>query len=75
MSNMTDDKALILRTAKRLRAARKSNKLTQAEIAKKAGISENHYAQIERGEKNPTTSTFSNILSAIGVSSTEILGK
>lgn len=72
---MTDDKASIERTAARLRKARQAKGMTQAEVAKKAGISENHYAQIERAEKNPTTSTFSGIIDAIGVSSTEILGK
>jgi len=72
---MTDDKASIERTAARLRKARLAKQLTQVEVAKKAGISENHYAQIERGEKNPTLSTFSNIIKAIGVSSTEILGE
>lgn len=72
---MTDDKASIERTAARLRKARQAKRLTQAEVAKKAGVNENHYAQIERGEKNPTLSTFTNIIEAIGVSSTEILGK
>jgi transcriptional regulator with XRE-family HTH domain len=47
--------------------------MTQAEVAKKAGISENHYAQIERAEKNPTVSTFTSIIKAIGVSSADIL--
>jgi transcriptional regulator with XRE-family HTH domain len=72
---MTDDKASIERTAAKLRKARLAKNLTQVEVAKKAGISENHYAQIERGEKNPTVSTFQGIIDAIGVSSTEILGK
>jgi transcriptional regulator with XRE-family HTH domain len=72
---MTDDKASIEQTAKRLRAARLAKQLTQVEVAKRAGISENHYAQIERGEKNPTTSTFRNIIEAIGVASGEILDK
>ncbi|HUD07275.1 MAG TPA: helix-turn-helix transcriptional regulator [Candidatus Saccharimonadales bacterium] len=71
---MSDDKASIIRTGKKLRAARRKNHFTQAEIAKKAGISENHYAQIERGEKNPTISNFKKIIKAIGVMSTEILG-
>lgn len=75
MVKMTDDKASIERTAARLRKARQAKKLTQVEVAKKAGISENHYAQIERAEKNPTLSTFTNILNAIGVSSAEILDK
>jgi len=72
---MTDDKASIERTAARLRKARQAKSMTQAEVAKKAGISENHYAQIERAEKNPTVSTFKSIIKAIGVSSSEILDK
>lgn len=72
---MTDDKASIERTAARLRKARLASGLTQAEVAKKAGISENHYAQIERAEKNPTVSTFKSIIKALGVSSSEILDK
>ncbi len=72
---MTDDKASIERTATRLRKARQAKNLTQAEVAKKAGISENHYAQIERAEKNPTVSTFKSIIRAIGIPSSEILDK
>lgn len=72
---MTDDKDLIQDTAKRLRAARRSKKLTQAEVAVKAGLSENHYAQIERGEKNPTTSSFRKIIKAIGITSTELFNE
>ena len=70
---MTDDKASIERTAARLRKARQAKSMTQAEVAKKAGISENHYAQIERAEKNPTVSTFKGIAKALGVSSADIL--
>lgn len=72
---MIDDKGSIERTATRLRKARLAKNLTQVEVAKKAGISENHYAQIERGEKNPTISTFTSIIKALGVSSAEILGE
>jgi transcriptional regulator with XRE-family HTH domain len=74
MTIMADDKTSIEQTATALRNARQTKGLTQAEVAKKAGISENHYAQIERAEKNPTVSTFKSIIKAIGVSSTEILG-
>jgi transcriptional regulator with XRE-family HTH domain len=72
---MKDDKNSIERTAARLRKARQDKQLTQAEVAKRAGVSENHYAQIERGEKNPTVSTFKSIIAAIGISSAEILDK
>lgn len=68
-----NDKKLIERTAARLRKARQESGLTQVEVAKKADISENHYAQIERAEKNPSASTLLNIIRAIGVSAAQIL--
>ncbi len=74
IGNMSDDTTSIEQTAARIRKARLAQKLTQVEVAKSAGISENHYAQIERAEKNPTTSTFKSIIRAIGVSSEEVLG-
>ena len=72
---MPDDKSSIQRTASRLRKARKERGLTQVEVAEKAGISETYYAQIERAEKNPTTTVFVCVIKAIGVSSADILGK
>jgi transcriptional regulator with XRE-family HTH domain len=72
---MSDDKASIERTAKRLRKARRDKHLTQVEVADRAGISETYYVQIEGAKKNPTTSIFKKIIKAIGVSSEEILGK
>lgn len=72
---MTDDKASIERTAKRLRKARRDKHLTQVEVAKKAGISETYYVQIEGAQKNPTTSVFKKLIKAIGVSPEEILGE
>ena len=72
---MSDDKASIERTAKRLRKARRDKHLTQVEVADRAGISETYYVQIEGAKKNPTTSVFKKIIKAIGVSSEEILGK
>ena len=72
---MADDKISITRNAARLRKARLASGFTQAEVAKKAGISDNHYALIERGIKNPSLTTFNSIIKAIGVSSEEILGK
>ncbi len=72
---MADDKSSIELTAARLQRARKAKNLTQSEVAEKADISVNHYAQIERGEKNPTVSTFKSILKALNITSSEILDK
>jgi transcriptional regulator with XRE-family HTH domain len=74
---MADDKdrALIEDTAKRLRDARCAKGLTQAEVANGAGLGESHYAQIERGEKNPITSNFRKIVKAIGITYKELFGE
>lgn len=38
----------------KLRKTRESKKLTQSEVASRAGIHVNYYARIERGEENPS---------------------
>jgi transcriptional regulator with XRE-family HTH domain len=72
---MTDDKPALERTAAKLKKARLAKRLTQAEVAKRADISATHYAQVERAEKNPSTTVFMRIIDALGVSSKDILGR
>lgn len=72
---MIDDKLLVARTAKRIRSARNSKHLTQAQVAKKVGISTNYYAQVERAEKNPASTLLYKIIDALGVASKDILGR
>lgn len=71
---MTDEKRLKQVGAK-LRAERMSRGLTQEQVAKKAGITANHYALVERGVKDPTSTTMSNIIKAIGTTHQAILDK
>lgn len=52
-----------------LKTLREKAKLTQAEVATKAGISVNYYARIERGEENPTWVKVEHIKKALGVKS------
>ena len=59
----------------KIRKARLQKKMTQVVVAQKSGISETYFAQIERGEKNPTISVISKIIDVLGVSSKDILGK
>lgn len=47
--------------------------MTQAQVAKKAGIHVNYMARIERGEENPTTEVLEAIVKALGVKSSQIL--
>ena len=46
---------------------REKKNLTQAEVAKKAGLNTNYYAVIERGEINPSFETFNKICNALGL--------
>ena len=57
----------------KLREAREKQHLTQVDIAEMAGISANHYAQIERGLANPSLETLENILKALNTKSSKIL--
>ena len=70
---MADDKTLLTRYGKRLRKARLEKGLTQLELAHKAGVSVNHYALIERGEKNPSVTTFTSIIEVLGLKPNDIL--
>ncbi len=57
----------------KLKAARKKKKMTQAEVAEKAGTGTNYYACIERGEENPSGKKLERILKVLGVKSSEVL--
>jgi transcriptional regulator with XRE-family HTH domain len=52
-----------------LKTLRVKARLTQAEVAAKAGISVNYYARIERGEENPTWVKIEHIKKALDVKS------
>lgn len=65
--------ALTIQIGKALHEARKNNGSTQAEIAKRAGTTVNHYAKIERGEVVPSLKTLEKIIKALGVKSSDIL--
>ena len=58
---------------KALHEARKENGATQAEIAKRADTTVNHYAKIERGEVVPSLRTLEKIVKALGVKSSDVL--
>lgn len=56
-----------------LSIARRRSNLTQAEVAKRAGTTVNHYAKIERGEVVPSLRTLEKIVKALGVKSSDVL--
>ena len=56
-----------------IRLARQKMGLTQNDVAKKADVSVNYYARIERGEVNPSVDTLKAIFTALNVKSSDIL--
>lgn len=59
--------------AKQFRQVRDSQRFTQADVAKKAGISTNYYAQIERAEVTFTVVVLEKIVKALNIKSSDVL--
>jgi len=57
----------------KLRQAREAAKLTQAEVATKAGVHVNYYARIERGEENPSYTKLQSIMKVLNIGSLDII--
>jgi len=58
---------------KKLKEFRLKIGLKQSDVAKKADISVNYYARIERDEENPTIETLERITKVLKVKSSDIL--
>ncbi|HUD10263.1 MAG TPA: helix-turn-helix transcriptional regulator [Candidatus Saccharimonadales bacterium] len=67
----SDDSVIIF--GSRLKGARTAIGLTQNEVAKKAGISTNHYARLERGEIKPKFEMIEKLAKALKVRSADVL--
>ncbi|HSD98608.1 MAG TPA: helix-turn-helix transcriptional regulator [Patescibacteria group bacterium] len=63
-----------MKTGKSLKELRQKMKLTQVELAEKAGLHPNYYARLERGEEKPSIDTVKKLSKILKVSSSEILG-
>lgn len=72
MVSKNDDKSRI-ELGNKLRKVREEAKLTQAEVAAKAGIHVNYYARIERGEENPSFEKLQGIMKALKLKSLNII--
>lgn len=57
---------------KRIRALRKSKKLSQEELAEKCGLHTTYIGQIERGEKNASLESIQKLSNGLGISIAEI---
>jgi transcriptional regulator with XRE-family HTH domain len=67
---MTDKTTQLI--AARLKSTRLQKGLSQIKLAQKAGINDNYYAKIERGEIKPSVETIEKIVTALGVKSSDI---
>ena len=57
-----------------IRRLREAQRLTQEELAKKAGVTQGYIAQLERGlRKNPSLPALKKLAKALGVPMTELL--
>lgn len=69
---MTTSDGTTKKVAKRLRMLRRDRGFTQDDIAKKAKMSTNYYAKIERGEVRPSVDIYERLAKALKVTSSEI---
>lgn len=69
----TDNEQLRKELGSKIRKAREAAELTQAEVAAKADINVSYYAEIERGEVNPSVDKLHSILKVLKVKSFNIL--
>lgn len=67
---MTD--STTIKIGKRLKVIRLEKDLTQAELARKAGVNPNYYAKIERGEVKPAPEAYEKIAKALKVTAADI---
>ncbi len=61
--------------ARLLRQLRTERGLSQVALAERAGLSRNFVAQIERGKSLPTVATLGRLATALGITSSELLGE
>ncbi len=59
--------------ARKIKQHRLDKHMTQSEIAKLVGITENYFARLERGERSLTVDTLYKISKGLGVSSQDLL--
>ena len=59
--------------SKNLQTVRKQQGLTQLEVAKKVGTTDNYYAKVERGDVMPSVKMLERLARALSVKSSDIL--
>ena len=59
----------LIKFGNRVREERERQNLTRSALAERANTEQGYIVQIERGSRSPSLKTFTNLLSALGVSS------
>lgn len=67
MKSNKDKETLDLKVVAQIRETRELKKMTQEEVAKKAGMTVTFYAMMERGEANPSIVKLNKVLQALGL--------
>lgn len=67
-----DDEKTRKELGEKLKKLREDAKLTQAELATKAGVHANFYAMVERGEATISFDRLKRVMKALGVKSLDI---
>jgi len=62
------------RLGTRLKQLRRARRLTQEQLAERAGLSYKFVGEIERGRGNPTLTTLAALSGALGVALSDLLG-
>lgn len=62
-----DEKAYVFYTGQVILDARKSEKVTQAELAKRLGVDKSYISKIENGNINPSVGFFYRIMNALNL--------
>jgi len=64
---------ITLTIAQALKSARADKHMTQAQVAKKAGINEKYYAKLEQAVSTPSLKMLKKVVTALGIHSSDIL--
>jgi transcriptional regulator with XRE-family HTH domain len=69
----SDNETIRKNLGEKIRKVREKARLTQAEVADKAGINVSYYAQIERGEVNLSIDKLQSIAKVLNIKSLDIM--
>jgi transcriptional regulator with XRE-family HTH domain len=67
------EKTILRKFAKRIKELRKLKKMSQEQLAEKAGLHPTFIGNLERAEKNPTITSLAKIARALNISLSELL--